>query len=264
LFEGVKIESVVVDKLVTFFDTYYSDITNVVDVEQYDDTYTKTDMYTFGRKAYYTGKDFVIKAKQLRLNHKPFNVRLNVLSDKAQRAVVKVFLGPKYNEFGFEYKNINENRENFVELEHFVVDLVAGTNTIDRSCQQFSKFIGDHTSYFDLYKDVMMSTKSEMKFAYDKYEKHCGFPWRLMLPKGTKGGMEFQMFFIIVPQIDVQTTMMRDESMFVCGNYDQYFDYRSYGFPLDRKIREMYWYTPNMYYYDTIIYHEDTIDMKMF
>jgi len=264
LFDGVKIESVFVDKLVTFFDTFYSDITNVVDVEKYDDTYTKTDMYTFGRKAHYTGKDFVIKAKQLRLNHKPFNVRLNVVSNKAQRAVVKMFLGPKYNEFGFEYRNINENRENFVELEHFVVDLAAGMNTIDRSCQQFSKFIGDYTTYYDLYKDLMMSTKSEMKFAYDKYEKHCGFPWRLMLPKGTKGGMEFQMFFIVVPQIDMQTTMMRDEPTFICGNYDQYVDYRSYGFPLDRTINEMYWYTPNMYYYDAIIYHEETIDMMMF
>ncbi|XP_037029057.1 hexamerin-1.1-like [Bradysia coprophila] len=264
LFDGVKIESVFVDKLVTFFDTFYSDITNVVDVEKFDDTYTKTDMYTFGRKAHYTGKDFVIKTKQLRLNHKPFNVRLNVLSNKAQRAVVKMFLGPKYNEFGFEYRNINENRENFVELEHFVVDLAAGMNTIDRNCQQFSKFIGDYTTYYDLYKDLMMSTKSEMKFAYDKYEKHCGFPWRLMLPKGTKGGMEFQMFFIVVPQIDIQTTMMRDEPMFICGNYDQYVDYRSYGFPLDRTINEMYWYTPNMYYYDAIIYHEETIDMMMF
>jgi len=264
-FDGVKIESVVVDKLVTFFDTFYSDITNVVDVEKYDDTYTKTDMYTFGRKSHYTGNDFVIKAKQLRLNHKPFNVRLNVLSDKVQKVVVKMFLGPKYNEFGFEYRNINENRENFVELEHFVVDLVPGTNAIDRNCQEFSKFIGDYTTYFDLYKDVMMSTtKTEMKFAHDKYEKHCGFPWRLMLPKGTKGGMEFKMYFIVVPYVDMRTTMMRDEPTFVCGSYDQYVDYRSFGFPLDRTINEMYWFTPNMYYLDTVIFHEETIDMTMF
>lgn len=265
MFDGVKIESVTVDKLVTYFDTFYSDITNVIDIETFDDTYTKTDLYKFGRKTHYMGKDVHIKAKQYRLNHKPFHVRMNVMSDKTQKAVVKVFLGPKYNEFGYEYQTINENRENFVELEHFVVDLVSGMNTIDRSCQEFTKFIADHTTYFDLYKDVMMTTKTDTKFAYDKYEKHCGFPWRLMLPKGTKGGMVFKMFFIVVPYVDTLTkTVSRDNRMFTCGSYEEFLDYRAYGFPFDRKINEMYWYTPNMYYYDATIYHEEDIDVTMF
>lgn len=262
MFDGVKIQTVVVDKLVTFFDTFYSDITNVVDMETFDDTYTETDMYKFGRKAHYMGKNVVIKAKQYRLNHKPFNVRMNVLSNKSQKAVVKMFLGPKYNEFGFEYKSINENRENFVELEHFIVDLVSGVNTIDRNCQQFSKYIEDHTTYYDLYKDVMMSTNTETKFAYDKYEKHCGFPWRLMLPKGTKGGMVFQMFFIVVPYTETMT--MLDNTKFMCTSFEEYADYRSYGFPLDRKINEFYWYTPNMHYHDVTIYHEQDMELMMF
>lgn len=259
MFDGVKIKTVVVDKLVTFFDTFYSDITNVVDIEKFnDDTITKTDMHKFGRKANYMGDDIIIKAKQYRLNHKAFNVRMDVLSDKTQKAVIKMFLGPKYNEFGFEYTSINENRENFVELEHFTVDLVSGMNTINRNCQQFAKFITDRTSFYDLYKDVMMSTNSGMKFAYDKYEKHCGFPWRLMLPKGTKGGMVFKMFFIVVPYVDTVATQE-----FTCGSY-YYTDYRSYGFPLDRKVNEVYWYTPNMYYYDVTIYHEQDVEFSMF
>lgn len=264
MFDGVKIENVVVDKLVTFFDVFYSDITNAVDIEKFDDdTYTKTDMYTFGRKAHYKGQDILIKAKQYRLNHKPFNVHMNIKSDKAQKAVVKMFLGPKYNEFGIEYTSIDENRENFVELDHFVVDLISGTNTLDRNCQQFTKFIADHTTYFDLYKDVMMSTKSEMKFAYDKYEKHCGFPWRLMLPKGTKGGMVFKMFFMVLPYTDSVTVY--DESTYVCGSYEEFVDHRySYGFPLDRKVNEAYWYTPNMYYNDVTIYHEQDVKLMMF
>jgi len=253
----------VVDKMVTFFDEFYSDITNVVDIEKYDDTYTKTDMYTFGRKTHYMGKDVVIKAKQYRLNHKPFNVRMNVMSDKTTKAVVKMFLGPKYNEYGMEFTSINENRENFIELDHFVVDLVSGMNTINRNCQEFTKFISDHTTYYDLYKDVMMSTKSEMKFAYDKYEKHCGFPWRLMLPKGTKGGMVFKMFFIVVPITDTYTTTY-DERTVMCVSFDEYVDKRSFGFPLDRKIDEVYWYTPNMYYYDVTIYHEQDMEITMF
>lgn len=262
VFDGVKIETVEVDKLETFFDKFYSDITNVVDVEEFDDKYSKTNMYTFGRKTHYLGQDVLIEAKQYRLNHKPFHVRLNVFSDKIQKAAVKIFLGPKYNEFGFEYTNINENRENFVELDYFVVDLVSGTNTIYRSCQEFTKFIADHTTYYNLYKDVMTSTTSGTKFAYDKYEKYGGFPWRLMLPKGTTGGMEFKMFFFVTPYTDTLT--VQDETPFSWGSYEEYVDHRSYGFPLDRKINDVYWYTPNMYYYDVTIYHNDTIIDTMF
>lgn len=264
MFDGVKIDSVVVDKLVTFFEAFNADITNVIDIETFDDSYTKTEMFAFGRKAHYKGKDVHIYAKQYRLNHTPFNVRINVSSNKAQKAAVKIFLGPKYDEFGFEYKSVEANRENFVEMDYFVVDLITGTNTIDRSCQQFSRFIADHTTYFDLYKDVMTSTKTTTKFAYDKYEKYCGFPWRLMLPKGTKGGMEYQMFFIVVPYTDTvttTTTTTTDDRIFNCVSYEQFYDSRAYGFPLDRKINEMYWYTPNMYYYDVTIYHEQGKDI---
>lgn len=266
MFDGVKIESVVVDKLVTYFDTFYSDITNVVDIEEYDDTYTKTDMYTFGRKTHYMGKDVVIKAKQYRLNHKPYNVRVNVMSDKTQKAVLKMFLGPKYNEFGVEYTSINENRQNFVELDYFVVDLVSGMNTIERNCQEFNRFTRDYTTYYDLYKDVMLSTKSEMKFAYDKYGKHCGFPWRLMLPKGMKGGMVFKMYFIVVPYTEPMATITADmwDETVNCYSFDQLVDRRSLGFPFDRKINEIYWYTPNMYNYDVTIYHEQDMYPMMF
>jgi hypothetical protein len=259
-FVGVKIESVVVDKLVTFFDIFYSDITNVIDIEKFDDTYKETDLKTFGRKTHYMGNDVVIKAKQYRLNHKPFNVHLNVFSEKPQKAAVKMFLGPKYDQYGSEY-TLNKNRENFMQLDYFVVELASGMNAIDRSCQQFSDYVTDYTTYYDLYKDVMTSTKSKTDFYYDKYEHHSGFPWRLMLPKGTKGGMVFKMFFMVMPFTDSMT--VKDTLSTTYDNHDEY-DYRSYGFPLDRKINELYWYTPNMYYYDVTIYHEEDVKSMMF
>lgn len=262
-FKGVKIETVEVDRLVTFFEKFDADITNVVDIETFDDTHTKTDMYKFGRKTQYEGKDVIITASQYRLNHKPFNVRMNVMSDTVQKAVVKIFIGPKYDEFGVEY-TVNENRENFVELDHFVVDLVSGTNVIDRNCQEFSRYIRDHTTYLDLYKDVMLATEGKIKFAYDTYEKHCGFPWRLMLPKGTKGGMLFKFFFIVVPYTTTTTTTHTiDQTMATCVSFNEYVDNRSFGFPLDRIIDEVHWYTPNMYYYDATIYHEQEMMLNM-
>lgn len=198
-FKGVKIESAEIDKLVTYFDKFDSDITNVVDVELFDEK-PLTPLQKFGRIAHYDGHDFVIKARQPRLNHLPFTFKLHVSSDKAQKAVVKVFIGPKYDDYGhlFTYE---ENRENFYELDDFVVDLVAGKNDIVRKSEDFSWFVRDRTTYFDLYKQVMLAVKGEVKFPLDMTEAHNGFPMRLMLPKGKRGGMWFQFFFIVYPYV---------------------------------------------------------------
>jgi hypothetical protein len=57
--------------------------------------------------------------RQLRLNHKPFTYKIEVSSDKAVDAYVRVFLGPKTNYLGEEW-DINERRHYFVELDRFL------------------------------------------------------------------------------------------------------------------------------------------------
>ncbi len=190
-FKGVKIESVEIEKLVTYFDKFDSDITNVVDVEMFDEK-PLTPLQKFGRIAHYDGHDFVIKTRQPRLNHLPFSFKLHVGSEKPQKAVVKVFIGPKYDEYGHIF-TFEENRENFYELDYFLVDLVAGKNDIVRKSEDFSWFVKDRTTYFELYKQIMLAVKGEVKFPLDMTEAHCGFPMRLMLPKGKRGGMFFVM-----------------------------------------------------------------------
>jgi len=165
-FKGVKIESVEIDKLVTYFDIFDSDITNVADVEMFDKT-PMTPLQQFGRVAHYDGHDFVIKTRQPRLNHLPFTFKLHVGSEKAQKAVVKVFIGPKYDEYGhlFTYE---ENRENFYELDHFFVDLVSGKNDIVRKSEDFSWFIKDRTTFRIIQtNNVSHQRRSEIPIGYD-------------------------------------------------------------------------------------------------
>lgn len=103
-FPGVTVESVTVDKLMTFFDHFESLISNAVSVRSHKEA-----------------QSMLIKARQYRLNHKPFTYHITVNSDKTNKAVVRVFLGPKYNSHGHEI-DISENHMNFVEMDQWVVD----------------------------------------------------------------------------------------------------------------------------------------------
>lgn len=255
-FKGVKIETVEMDKLVTYFDKFDSDITNVVDIEMYDDKSKMSAMYKFGRMAHYQGHDIVIKARQSRLNHLPFTFKLHVTSDKVQKAVVKVFIGPKYDEFGHVFK-VDENRENFYELDHFLVDLVEGKNDIVRNSEDFSWFVKDRTTYYELYKQLMMSINGEAKFPLDMTEAHCGFPMRLMLPKGRTGGMMYQFFYMVMPYVPPKVERFTGyDFKLTCGigSGARYLDSLPFGYPFNRPISEKYWNTPNMYYHDVNIF----------
>lgn len=103
VFPGVQIESVTVDKLVTFFDRFDSLISNAASVRSH-------------KEAQLT----VVKARQYRLNHKPFTYYIRINSDKNVKAIIRVFLGPKYNVYGQEV-DITESHVHFLELDQWVV-----------------------------------------------------------------------------------------------------------------------------------------------
>lgn len=258
-FPGVKVESVEMDKLVTYFDNFDADITNAVDVDYYKGkSYDTSELFKFGKIASYQGEDFVIKARQYRLNHTPFTFKLNVFAEKAFKSVVRVFFGPKYDEFGHAF-NIHENRENFVLFDQFKYDLVSGKNVISRLSRDYSWYVNDYTTYFDLYKNVMLAYSE--KFTY-KIDSRQGLPNRLLLPKGKKGGMPFQFFFIVTPYV---AGFESSSHVYEYGKTG-FVDALPFGYPFDRKIDESVWYTPNMFYYEVNVFHktENEIDFARF
>lgn len=257
-FDGVSIETVDLDRLTTYFDNFDSDITNAVDINT--DTPAKVPFNKFGKKPKKAEDDLVIKARQYRLNHLPFTLTLGVLSQKPQKAIIKVFLGPKFDEAGNEI-DINENRENFYELDKFVVDLKAGRTVIARSSDQFTLYSKDKTSYYELYKTVMAAASLDAKLPVDFSESTCGFPQRLALPKGKKGGMPIQLF-VIVSEYRSPSTWVIQKDWFSSSNCRRDIDARSLGFPLDRYIDETVWYTPNMKYIETAVYHKSEMDIN--
>lgn len=253
-FVGVEIESVALDRLTTYFDTFDADITNAVDLDVTEHTEKPKGPFTKQKVATINAEDFIIKARQQRLNHMPFDLKLNVTSTKAQRAIVKVFLGPKFDEAGNTI-DINENRENFYEIDKYVVNLNVGRNAITRNSNQFALYSQDHTPYYELYKIVMTSLTNETALPSDFNKQTCGFPRRLILPKGKRMGMAVQLFVIVSEYRSASTWVIRKD-WFSSSNCRRDIDARPLGYPLDRYIDENIWYTPNMKYIETAVYHK--------
>jgi len=237
-FKGVEIKSVDMDKLVTYFDTFDADITNAVDVSASE---LKEGM-----------EKFMIKARSWRLNHKAFTVKLNVNSNKAQKAVVYMYVATKYDSLGHEY-SMEDNRENFYQMTRWVVDLKEGMNMISRESTDFYPYVKDRTQYRTMMKSIM-NKKWEIK----NTEAHCGLPERMMLPRGKKEGMPFEFFFVVSPYVEPTNAKQAWDVNTVCGigSGNRWTDGRPFNWPLDRPIKMENWYTPNMYMHEAMIFHK--------
>ncbi|XP_063387647.1 arylphorin subunit alpha-like [Cydia fagiglandana] len=226
-FEGVKINNVKTDKLVTFFEPYDFDITNDIfhSVEEFK-----------------THDPTVYTVRQPRLNHKPFTVTVDVKSEVATDAVFKIFLGPKYDSNGYPL-NIEENWMNFVELDWFVHKLIPGQNKIERHSRDFALCKEDSVPAVELLKLFKQG-----KVPVDMSEKFFYQPQRMMLPKGTKGGFPFQLYVVVYPYTPLPKEMEELKALFP--------DMKPMLYPFDRPVYETYFKQPNIYYEDVFIYHE--------
>nr|CAI5860569.1 unnamed protein product [Callosobruchus analis] len=247
-FPGVKVEDIKIDKLVTYFDKFESDVTNLVQLTPEE---IKKD-------------NVVIKVRQDRLNHKPFTYKIQVSSKTDQDASVRVFLGPKTDEY-FRELNIQENRMNFIELDNFKYTLKAGSNTIEKSSSDSYWFVPDKTSLRDIFRKLtgaLEGTAADI----DASEAFYGFPNRLMLPIGRPEGFTFQLLVCLNPYKTptVQTTQQPTTYYFGrVGTGMNYVDNYAFGFPLDRVMEDDTLNVPNCMFKDVTIYHEEDINSSL-
>ncbi|XP_055594474.1 hexamerin-1.1-like [Uranotaenia lowii] len=243
-FKGFEIKNVAFDKLMTYFEYFDADISNAFPMGFSSDKFF----------------DFSIYARQKRINHKPFTYTMDVYSEFAGKGVVRMFMGPKF----YDMKELQYYKQYFVELDQYVYDFVAGKNTIVRNSRDYYWSVRDRTSYVELYKKVMSAYKGEDKFALDMSEAHCGFPDRLLLPKGLPSGYEMTFYFIVTPYYAPKTEQFSTyEHSYSCGvgSGSKYIDDLPFGFPFDREINFSYFFTKNMYFKDVMVYHSD--EMKL-
>ncbi|KAI8117666.1 Arylphorin subunit A4 [Lucilia cuprina] len=238
LFPGVTIKDVKVSELVTFFDLVDFDVTNLLNDEM---------TFVDGKFVW----DKTLLARQMRLNHKPFEFDFTIESDKSHKVVIRTFLGPKYDEFG-RVISLTENRENFMEIDSFIYTLKSGVNEFKRLSKDFYWTVEDRTSYTELYKYVMLAFEGKYDFPLDISEPHCGFPDRLVLPRGWYKGMPMQFFFYVTPYSASYEHLSTFDYTYSCGigSGVRYVDEMPFGYPFDREIDEYEFFVPNMYFKD--------------
>ncbi|KAA0845181.1 hypothetical protein JYU34_001833 [Plutella xylostella] len=224
-FTGVKINDVKVDDLVTYFDYFSFNVSNAA-------FYSKEEL---------TNVPYSYLVRQARLNHKAFDVKIEVKSDIAADAMVKIFMAPKYDSNGYPI-TLEDNWMNFFQLDFFKTKLNQGKNDIVRNSEDFFYFKEDSVSTNELYRYL-----DNGKVPTDMSEYYFLLPNRLMLPKGTHSGFPFQFFVMVYPYVPAQDA----------GDYKNYIlDNKPFGYPLDRPVDELYFYQPNMYFQDVFIKHE--------
>ncbi|XP_068617306.1 basic juvenile hormone-suppressible protein 1-like [Battus philenor] len=245
-FPGVKIERVVTDDLVTFMDEYDLDITNAVYLDEAEMQKKRADM--------------TYVARMRRLNHHPFKVTIDVVSDKAVDAVVRVFIGPKYDCMG-RLISINDKRLDMVEIDSFLYKLDTGKNTIVRNSIDMHGVLTDRPwtrNYFNT--DTTTTINSDRVVDNYWYKTRIGFPHRLLLPLGQFGGLPLQFFVIVTPVRTgyvlptIDQNVMKDRR--VC-RWTTCVDSMPLGFPFDREIDVTWFFTNNMKFYDVKVYRKD-------
>uniref|UniRef100_A0A1I8P2W0 Larval serum protein 1 gamma chain n=1 Tax=Stomoxys calcitrans TaxID=35570 RepID=A0A1I8P2W0_STOCA len=245
-FPGVEIEDVTVNNLVTYFDLVDFDVTNLLN-----------DKMTFVDGQFVWDKTLL--ARQVRLNHKNVEFYYTIKSEKEEKVVVRVFFGPKYDEFG-RIIPLARNHKNFIEMDNFVHQLKAGKNLIKRSTEDFFWLRQDHTTYTEMYKFVMSAYEGNFEYPLGLTEPLCSFPDRLLLPQGWPEGMPMQFFFFVYPYVGSLENNTY-ESDYGCSirHGIPTIDDKAFGYPMDRKINEFEFYVPNMYFKDVKIYHENAL-----
>ncbi|CAH2092855.1 unnamed protein product [Euphydryas editha] len=176
-FPGVEVQNIEVKKIITTLDIFEFDVTNALKSEGEE---TK----------------FKIKINQPRLNHKPFSFKISVLSQVAQKCIVKIFLGPKVMP-----GELVEKKNMFMLLDYFEYNLKIGSNTITRNANDIIHISDDFNSLETIHKKVLDAEFGVETFILKSIWSQIGFPSRLILPKGTPEGLPLHAFVFVAPYV---------------------------------------------------------------
>lgn len=228
---GVKFESVNIDKLYTYFDKCDTLINNAVAVENF-----KGGMY------------LRLKARRACMNYERFTYKININSDKETKGMMRIFLGPAFDEIKHDMVYLQKYFYLFMEMDRFAVTLRPGSNSIERQSSE-SPFTTSTIMPSDIFYDKLnKAIGGSEPFTYS--EKMLGFPERLILPRGKPEGMRYKMFFFL-SSMDESNTKSYEIPLYGKMTLDD----KVFGFPLDRPMWAWNFTIPNMYFKDVFIYN---------
>jgi len=180
-----------------------------------------------------------VKAIAPRLNHKNFGYNFHVKNDGAEKhAIVRVYLCPRKTNQGV-VMSFDEGRWHCIEMDKFWHKLATGPNHFMRKSTESSVTIPDIPSFSSLIEKADAAVENGEELDTSEFDKQCGIPNRMLLPKGNTQGMEFLLAVAVsdASADDFATMEASHESHSHCGvRGGEYPDHKPMGFPLDRKI----------------------------
>nr|XP_018902181.1 PREDICTED: phenoloxidase 2-like isoform X1 [Bemisia tabaci]XP_018902182.1 PREDICTED: phenoloxidase 2-like isoform X1 [Bemisia tabaci] len=231
-FDGVKIESVTVhtqdesveeNEFLTHWEQSFIDVSNGLNIP-----------LSNGTEKYSRSSPVLISYRHMQ--HRPFTYTIIVNSDREVTGTVRIFLAPAYDPDLGENFHFYNQRNVFVELDKFVVQLKASTNDILRHSAESTLTV---TTDF---RQPLGKTLNAPKF---NKLRGCGWPEYLLIPKGTPEGLASKLFVMISDWENgdkvsgsVPTAELQAENP-LCGVTEGLYPYkRPMGFPFDRRARD--------------------------
>ncbi|CAH1402251.1 unnamed protein product [Nezara viridula] len=243
---------------------------------QTDKLQNKNKLFTFWQQSdvdLSRGLDFAqrgpVLARFTHLQHRPFSYKIMVENTgSARMGTCRIFMAPKFDERGLPML-FRDQKNFFVELDKFTVNLKNGKNTITRKSSESSVTIPFEKTFRNLDSGRPNAGVQLEQFNYCG----CGWPQHMLICKGTSEGFACQLFVMIS---DFNQDKVEDKSggprtnqcadaVSYCGIRNKlYPDKRSMGFPFDRQPRAgvdtiQEFLTPNMRIVDVAVHHANTI-----
>ncbi|XP_072377116.1 phenoloxidase 1-like [Diabrotica undecimpunctata] len=216
-----------------------------------------------------SGLDFVQKGavpvEFTHLQHKPFIYIITVNNDTngPTTGTCRIFMAPKCDERHSSWL-FKHQKNMFIELDKFTVNLTPGTNIISRNSSESSVTIPFERTYRSLYDRRPTGGDALAKFNLCG----CGWPENMLIPKGNDR-FKAELFVMISDfagdRIDQDIIGKPGDAGSYCGIKDKkYPDRRSMGYPFDRPPRKgvdtlKNFLTPNMKVTDVVIQFNNTV-----
>ncbi|XP_014276959.1 phenoloxidase 1 [Halyomorpha halys] len=204
-------------------------------------------------------------ARFTHLQHRPFTYKIQVENNGGNKTgTCRIFIAPKFDERGLPML-FRDQKNLFVELDKFTVNLKGSKNTITRKSTESSVTIPFEKTFRNLDQGRPADGDDLEQFNYCG----CGWPQHMLICKGNAEGFPCQLFVMISNFSDdkVDQTGKAPQCMDAvsyCGIKNQvYPDKRSMGYPFDRLPRARVdtlaqFLTPNMRVVDVTVQHSNT------
>lgn len=147
--------------------------------------------------------------------------RLENTSDAEQRVTVRVFLAAA---------DRADDRRWWIEMDKFLHTLAAGDRAVVYRPARFSSVVR---------KPALRPSEGILPGDNDLCD--CGWPYHMLLPRGTEDGMPFRLFVMLTDaEQDLQGTERRCGSVSFCGTRDStYPDRKEMGYPFNRPFTDL-------------------------